>query len=293
MNRRLELCLLVSVLLIVAFMGCVGEGDIQFPSAPIISVENISYLGNGYLEYTLVAEEPLLYDVRVDLLITTNDEKFTSSPMMKVGTVALRSSRYLRENGRLITLEIQPWEDSGDDAYNVDSPSKLTVVAEPYFPASDLESSTTRVNEDSSFQLAPSFTLLNTELEEVSLSDYQGKVVIVDFWATWCQPCQEEIPRFIELYDEYQAQGFEMIGISTDDIEGRLKTIEIFFEELSKGGFDINYPILLADSETIQKYQVPGIPAAYLINRDGEIVKVFNGAQEDKAIYESELKKWL
>ena len=145
MNRRLELCLLVSVLLIVAFMGCVSEGDIQFPGAPIISVENISYLGNGYLEYTLVAEEPLPYDVRVDLLITTNDEKFTSSPMMKGGTVALRSGRYLRENGGLITLEIQPWEDSGDDAYNVGSPLKLTVVAEPYFPASDLESSTTRV----------------------------------------------------------------------------------------------------------------------------------------------------
>ena len=149
------------------------------------------------------------------------------------------------------------------------------------------------VDEATSFQLAPSFTLLNTELQEVSLSDYQGKVVIVDFWATWCQPCQEEIPRFIELSDEFREQGFEMIGISTDDIEGRLKNIEIFFEELSKGGFDINYPILLADSEVIQKYQVPGIPAAYLINRDGEIVKVFNGAQEDKAIYESELKKWL
>lgn len=149
------------------------------------------------------------------------------------------------------------------------------------------------VNEDSSFRLAPNFTLLNTELEEVSLSDYQGKVVMVDFWATWCKPCQEEIPHFIELYDDYQAQGFEMIGISTDDVEVRLKDIELFFQDLSKGGFDINYPILLAESDIIQRYQVPAIPAAYLINRNGEIVKVFNGAQEDKAIYESELKKWL
>ena len=149
------------------------------------------------------------------------------------------------------------------------------------------------VNENPSFQLAPNFTLLNTELEEVSLSDYQGKVVIVDFWATWCKPCQEEIPRFIELYDEYRAQGFEMVGISTDDIEGRLKNIEIFFQDLSKAGFDINYPILLAESDVIQIYQVPAIPAAYLINRNGEIVKVFNGAQESKAIYERELKKWL
>ena len=149
------------------------------------------------------------------------------------------------------------------------------------------------VNDDSSFQLAPKFTLLNTELEEVNFSDYQGKVVIVDFWATWCKPCQEEIPHFIELYDEYQGQGFEMIGISTDDVDGRLKQIELFFQELSKGGFDINYPILLAESEIIQRYQVPVLPSAYLINRNGEIVKVFNGAQEDKAIYERELKKWL
>ena len=158
---------------------------------------------------------------------------------------------------------------------------------------SDEITDTSGVNGDPSFQLAPSFTLLNTELEEVSLSDYQGKVIIVDFWATWCKPCKEEIPRFIELYDEYRAQGFEMIGISTDDVEGRLKSIELFFQELSKEGFDINYPILLAESDVIQSYQIPVLPSAYLINRDGEIVKVFSGAQESKAIYESELKKWL
>ena len=149
------------------------------------------------------------------------------------------------------------------------------------------------VDKDSSFRPAPSFTLLSTELEEVSLLDYQGKVVIVDFWATWCKPCKEEIPRFIELYDEYRAQGFEMIGISTDDVEVRLKAIEVFFQELSKEGFDINYPILLAESDVIQSYQVPVLPSAYLINRNGEIVKVFSGVQESKAIYESEIKKWL
>ena len=157
----------------------------------------------------------------------------------------------------------------------------------------DIMTDTDDVNEDSSFRLAPDFTLLNTELEEVSLSDYQSKVVMVDFWATWCKPCKEEIPRFIELYDEYRAQGFEMIGISTDDVEVRLKAIEDFFQELSKEGFDINYPILLAEPDTIQSYQVPVLPSAYLINRNGEIVKVFDGAQESKAIYESELKKWL
>ena len=145
------------------------------------------------------------------------------------------------------------------------------------------------IKEDSSFRLAPNFTLLNTELEEVSLSDYQGKVIIVDFWATWCKPCEEEIPRFIELYDEYRAQGFEMVGISTES----LKDIELFFQELSKEGADINYPILLGQPDLITRYDVRLFPSAYLINRNGEIVKLFEGAQESKAIYESELKKWL
>ena len=158
---------------------------------------------------------------------------------------------------------------------------------------SDKMTDTSDVDKDSSFQLAPNFTLLNTELEEVSLSDYQGKVVIVDFWATWCKPCKEEIPRFIELYDEYRAQGFEMVGISTDDVEVRLKAIEVFFQELSKEGADINYPILLGQPDLITRYDVRRLPSAYLINRDGEIVKVFEGEQESKAIYESELKKWL
>ena len=119
--------------------------------------------------------------------------------------------------------------------------------------ATDDESDKITDTVDPSFQIAPNFTLLNTELEEVSLTDYQDKVVIVDFWATWCKPCKEEIPRFIELYDEYQAQGFEVVGISADDVDGRLKNIETFFQELSKEGSDINYPILLADTDTIQR----------------------------------------
>ncbi len=178
-----------------------------------------------------------------------------------------------------LILCLLPFLGCSDDTSDNDTSDKMTNTGD--------------VNGDPSFQPAPLFTLLNTELEEVSLSDYQGKVVIVDFWATWCKPCQEEIPRFIELYDEYRGQGFEMIGISADDVDGRLENIELFFQDLSKRGFDINYPILLAESETIQRYQVPVLPSAYLINRNGEIVKVFSGAQEDKAIYESELEKWL
>ena len=141
-------------------------------------------------------------------------------------------------------------------------------------------------DDDASLPLAPSFTLASTEFEEVSLSDYEGKVVLVDFWATWCKPCEEEIPIFIELYDQYRARGFEMLGISLDD-EG-LQVVKPFIERLG-----VNYTILLADPEIVEKYKLLAIPSAYLINRKGRIVQVFEGEQGEKAIYENVLQGLL
>jgi cytochrome c biogenesis protein CcmG/thiol:disulfide interchange protein DsbE len=127
---------------------------------------------------------------------------------------------------------------------------------------------------------------VSTALEEVSLNDHHGKVVLVDFWATWCKPCEEEIPIFIELYDQYRGQGFEVLGISLDD--GGLKVVEPFIERLG-----VNYTVLLGAPEISQKYDIPAMPSAFLIDRDGRIVKVFPGAQGKKATYESELKQLL
>ena len=127
---------------------------------------------------------------------------------------------------------------------------------------------------------------MNTELEEVSLNEHHGKVVLVDFWATWCKPCEEEIPIFIELYDQYRGQGFEVLGISLDD--GGLKVVEPFIERL--GG---NYTVLFGDPEISQKYDITAMPSVFLIDRNGRITKVFPGAQGRKATYESELKQLL
>lgn len=140
--------------------------------------------------------------------------------------------------------------------------------------------------DDPSLPLAPEFTLLNTEFEEVSLKDYHGKVVLLDFWATWCKPCEEEIPIFIELYNQYRTQGFEVVGISLD--EERLKVIEPFAKRIG-----INYTVLFAEPGLVAKYDVSAIPSAFLINRYGRIVKLFSGAQGAKATYEEELKKLL
>ena len=144
----------------------------------------------------------------------------------------------------------------------------------------------TKEDDDTSLPLAPNFTLASTEFEEVSLSDYEGSVVLLDFWATWCKPCEEEIPIFIELYDQYRARGFEMLGISLDD-EG-LAVVKPFIERLG-----VNYTILLADPEIVEKYKLLAIPSAYLINRKGRIVQVFEGEQGEKAIYEKALQELL
>lgn len=139
---------------------------------------------------------------------------------------------------------------------------------------------------DSLLPLAPNFTLLNTELEETMLTDFSGKVVLLDFWATWCKPCEEEIPIFIELYDAHRAQGFEVVGISLDD--ERLTVVEPFIERLG-----VNYTILLGEAELIGLYEIMVMPSAFLIDREGRIVKPFHGPQGNKEVYERELKKLL
>jgi len=128
--------------------------------------------------------------------------------------------------------------------------------------------------------------LLSTDFKLVSLSDYQGKIVLLDFWATWCKSCQEEIPIFIDLYDQYRDQGFEMVGISIDS--ERLKVVNPFIEKLG-----VNYTILLGEPNLMDKYNIMAIPTAVLIDQSGNIRKRFTGAQLDRLIYENELKKLL
>ena len=128
--------------------------------------------------------------------------------------------------------------------------------------------------------------MLSTDFKLVSLSDYQGKIVLLDFWATWCKSCQEEIPIFIDLYDQYRDQGFEMVGISIDS--ERLKVVNPFIEKLG-----VNYTILLGEPNLMDKYNIMAIPTAVLIDQSGNIRKRFTGAQLDRLIYENELKKLL
>ncbi len=112
--------------------------------------------------------------------------------------------------------------------------------------------------------LAPDFTLKTLEGQEITLSQLKGKVVLLDFWATWCGPCRESIPHLIQLYKTYRENGFEVIGMSLD--KGDAEVVRNFARAM-----DIPYPIVMAPEDVVRNYRVTAIPTTFLIDKEGKI----------------------
>jgi peroxiredoxin len=112
---------------------------------------------------------------------------------------------------------------------------------------------------------APAFTIKDLQGKSLSLASYKDKVLVLNFWATWCPPCRKEIPDFIEAYRELGDEGLEILGVSVDET-----TAEALLEWTKRTG--INYPIALATPEIVRDYE-PGdyIPATIIIDRKGVI----------------------
>lgn len=119
--------------------------------------------------------------------------------------------------------------------------------------------------------LAPDFSLPNLSGGELDLSTYRGKVVLLDFWATWCVPCREEIPHFVDLQNQYRDQGLQIIGVSMDDSP---EPALVFYKTLK-----MNYPVVMGNAKIGELYGgVLGLPIAFVIGRDGRIYAKHVGA---------------
>jgi peroxiredoxin len=124
---------------------------------------------------------------------------------------------------------------------------------------------------------APEFALQDLSGKTVRLSDYAGKVVIVDFWATWCGPCRAEVPDFVRLQSKYRDKGLVILGLSLD--ENGEKLVRDFAKE-----YGVNYPMLLANPETARRYGgIVGIPTTFVLDRKGQIAQKFIGQVEPRA----------
>lgn len=120
---------------------------------------------------------------------------------------------------------------------------------------------------------APEFALQDLDGKTVHIADFAGKVVILDFWATWCPPCRKELPDFIAMQSKYGDKGFSVVGLSVD--AGGAHDVRSFAAD-NKVTF--NYPILIANEQTANAYGgVVGIPTTFVIDRKGKIVKRFVG----------------
>ncbi len=136
------------------------------------------------------------------------------------------------------------------------------------------------------YPLAPKFRLVDLFGRKLNLSEYQGKVVLLNFWASWCGPCRQEIPGLVDFQAQYHHRGFQVIGIAVDDHKWSVKK---FYDE-----FHMNYPVAMGDSTMKQIYGVgSGIPTTFLIGRDGRIHETFVGAPADLTFLDRRIQSLL
>jgi peroxiredoxin len=190
----------------------------------------------------------------------------------------MKISRYFgRYSGLLIITALiacgagKPAGDSPPQSGSADNQSESRTVAQAANLAAEGE-------------LAPDFTLSKIDGGEVTLSELRGKVVILDFWATWCPPCVKGIPEFVELYNEYKAQGLDVIGLSLDRGPSPVKKFVV--------KNNVNYPVVMADRKVSDAYRPAYIPTTYIIDREGKIVSKVVG-YNPKSFFVSEIKGLL
>lgn len=133
---------------------------------------------------------------------------------------------------------------------------------------------------------APDFELQDSSGKIAQLKDYHGKVLLLDFWATWCAGSKKQIPWFAEFQKIYGANGFAVVGISMDD--GGWKVLKPFLS-----GTQIPYRILLGDDTTAQRYGITNMPETFLIDRNGRVAAIYRAGLVDEDDVEANIRTML
>lgn len=133
---------------------------------------------------------------------------------------------------------------------------------------------------------APAFALTDASGKTARLTDYRGKVVLLDFWATWCTGCKKEIPWFVEFQKSYGTKGLAVVGVSLD--EGGWKVLKPFLAEHT-----IPYRIVLGDDAMSKRYGIEGMPDTFLIDQQGRVAAAYRAGLVDKNDVEANIKAML
>src|SRR5208337_3942030 len=125
---------------------------------------------------------------------------------------------------------------------------------------------------------APSFVLSTVKSERLNLNDYRGKVVILEFFASWCPPCQMVAPELESIYEKYKGKGLVVLAIAIDDGPTALSAVKNFVNE-----YGIPYPVMIDDGTVSRQYQVISIPTSFIIDKEGKIIHKHIGLLPDLA----------
>ncbi len=125
---------------------------------------------------------------------------------------------------------------------------------------------------------APNFTLKTADGKTFDLAKQKGKVVVVNFWATWCPPCRQEIPGFVQFYDKYRNKGVEIVGVSLD--EQGWDVVKPYVTSAK-----INYPVVVGDQNLTEEYGgIDGIPTTFIVDKSGKIREKHVGYMTEDAL---------
>ena len=157
--------------------------------------------------------------------------------------------------------------------------TSIAIAADPSAVRAVLQLKTER-------KAAPKFALGDSSGKTMKLEEYRGKVVLLDFWATWCTGCKKEIPWFSEFQKTYGAKGFAVVGVSMD--EDGWKVLKPFLAE-----HHVPYRMLLGNDSTARQFGIQNLPDTFLIDRDGRIAAIYKEGLVDKDNVEANIKALL